>query len=112
YLSRGLDLSGLEYGTRLDMTGVTLRAVAEMPYVIALEHRGNYWKARRIHIIGLEIRGQYLAQRGINIEGVQEWSIDARVHGCYTGVTIADTWYGKFSRETIIQDCLTGVAFL
>lgn len=111
YMSRGIDLSALDYGTYINAEGAIFWAIKAMPRMVWLQHRGNYWKGRRADIHGLELRGNYLAQRGIDISGVQEWSVDIRVHTCYEGISLQDVWYGNFSRETVIQDCLTGLAF-
>ena len=111
YMSRGVDFSALEYGTHVEASGVIFWATQPMDNMVLLRHAGNYWKARRFSIHGLELRGNYVAKNGISVDGVQEWSIDVRVHSCYTGFAMEDTWYGQISRESIIQDCLVGLAF-
>lgn len=111
YISRGLDLSGLEFGTYLDMHGVQLRATQKMPHMILIEHRGNWWKARRITIQGLELRGNFLADVGVKLARVQEWNVDVKVHECYVGIALSDVWYGALSTSTVLQDCLVGLAF-
>lgn len=112
YLSKGLNLSGLEYGCFIDCEGVIFKAVSKIDEIISIKHQGNYWKGRRVTIKGLEIRGEFLAQKGVCIDGVQEWLLQSmRIHGCFVGLSMADTWYGEISTETIIQDCLIGVDF-
>ena len=112
YMSRGIELGYLQYGSFLTCEGVIFKAVAPMNEMVLIKHHTNYWKGRRVTIIGLEIRGDYKTQKGVSVSGAQEWYLQAvRIHGCFIGLYLEDTWYGEMSGESIIQDCLTGIDF-
>ena len=112
YMSRGLDLSGLEYDSHVNAHGVKLQFVNQSDYAVLLEHRGNYWKGRRVNIEGLEIRGEYMCKVGVSVQGVQEWVLsNVRIHACHIGILMADTWYGDVNTMTIIENCLIGIDF-
>lgn len=112
YLSRGINLTNLEFGTHIDATGVVLWATKKMPWMIRMAPAsGVYWKARQVKISGLELRGNYLAHTGVIISNAQEWHLDVKIHNCYVAVSISDTWYGAFSSSCVIINCLIGVSF-
>lgn len=111
YMSRGLDLSALDYGAFVNFEGVILKAISSIDAMVKLQFNGNYWIGRRAVIQGLEIRGNYLTGVGISLNNVQEWSLSAvRVHECLVGIQLIDTYYGSIGPATDIQDCLVGLS--
>ena len=110
-LSKPLDFTQKLSNCVIEATGCYLKPSTGYSGELVKLSRGNdYSKSRNLRINGLAIDGLFRSSVGININDAHEWYLNnVKIYNCFVGVSLTDAWYGEFSGECVIQDCLTGI---
>ena len=105
-LSKTLNLSNLG-NVHISMYGIQLNPFGSFNgYLVTLDSGYTH-----TYIDGLFLRGMWKCN-GLKLDMVQHYGFkDLVIEFCYTGMSLSRTYYGDFSGECIIGNCMTSVLF-